>query len=148
MARLNLSLCLLITILLFSCNRNTGKEPKEEEVAIKTDPSNTTNADPNNITAEEPFKNQPNEFCTIIRKLDVSNYAPDLKIDENKIYPKKYCLLDVCLEHITNSGLIINLGENNENAWATFAVIKVFESENDMLSYSEKYKVRDILMED
>ena len=137
-------LSLLISLVFISCNRNTSDSENEEET-ISNNNVILDNSDPSNITESEPFRNQPNEFCTIIRKLEVEYYAPGKKLDENKSYPDKYCLLDVCLDNINNDALIINLGDSTEIANATYAIIKVFESEEETRSYEQKYAIKDVV---
>lgn len=137
---------LLSGFVFFSCNRTISKTEKEEEEYSSGD--FLDNSDPSNITESEPFRNQPNEFCTIIRKMEVELYAPEKKLDENKSYPKKYCLLDVCLDKITNDGLIINLGDSTQTANATYAIIKIFETVEETRAYENKFAIKDVLYEE
>jgi len=137
-------LMLLLCFVFFSCNRNTPNNEKEEEYSSNNNEI-LDNFDPSNITESEPFRNQPNEFCSIIRKLEVEYYAPGKKLEENKLYPDKYCLLDVCLVNINNDALIINLGDSTEIANATYAIIKIFETEEETRSYEIKYAIKDVV---
>ena len=140
-----ISYLILVTGLVFlSCNRTTSTTEKEE-VFVSSSDEVSDNSDPSNITETEPFRNQPNEFCTIIRKLEVEYYAPGKKLDEHTSYPDKYCLLDVCLENITNNALIINLGDSTEIANANYAIIKIFESEEETRAYESKFGIKDVL---
>lgn len=141
------TIAILLTIVFYSCDRNTSNQKTETDYESKTGNS-FTNSDPSNITTEEPFKNQPNEFCTIIRKLEVELYAPEKKLDENISYPKKYCLLDVCLDHIDNDALIVDLGDSTQTANATYALIKVFETFEETKAYEIKYGIKDVVYEE
>lgn len=137
-------LTLLITLSIIGCNRNTADSDTEEEIQSDNNEM-LDNSDPSNITASEPFRNQPNEFCTIIRKLEAEYYAPGKKLDENKSYPEKYCLLDVCLDNITNDALIIDLGDSTSTANANYAIIKIFESEEETKEYERKFGIKDVV---
>ncbi len=146
MTKTFLLLILLLNFIFFSCNRTNSNAKSDEEYSTNNDDI-SDNSDPSNITVSEPFRNQPNEFCTIIRKLEVEYYSPGKKLEENRSYPKKYCLLDVCLENITNDALIINLGDSTETANANYAIIKIFESEEETREYENKFAIKDVLYE-
>lgn len=127
-------------IFLSACNRNTAKDANvEREVTIEQPKV----MDANLITPEDPFKNQPNEFCTVIRKLDISYYAPNQEVEDISQYPKKYCLLDVCLDGMSSNGNVINLGGEDEIVTSSYELIKVFDSYEEAKAYVEKYKIVD-----
>ena len=144
----SISLLILSVSILTSCGRNNNSSGKEENV--KTDEIEITQPvikDKTLITPEEPFKNQPNEFCTVIRKLDASYYAQGQTIEDVNAFPKKYCLLDVCLEIVNPNGMIINLGDDDEVVTTSFELIKVFETEAEAKNYAEQYKIVDFKWE-
>ncbi len=134
------SIIVLATI--SSCGRKTADEaaPTSDSVTIEQPEIR----DATLITPEEPFKNQPNEFCTVIRKLDISYYAPNKQVEDVTAFPSKYCLLDVCLETINPNGMVINLGDDNEVVTTSFELIKVFESELEAKGYAAQYKIIDV----
>lgn len=130
--------------LMVSCGRNTGTATRESSVeSAKPDLSDTSL-----ITPEQPFKNQPNEFCTVVRKLDASYYARDKNIEDPSAYPKKYCLIDVCLEHVSMDDMTIDLGEDGESVTTVFKLIKVFDSYEEAKAYVEQYKIVDYKFEE
>src|SRR5262245_57838480 len=99
----------LALIFCVSCGRKTSgeKEPGEEQEITAPVIKDATS-----ITPEDPFRNQPNDLCTIIRKLDISYYSPQTVTDDPSSFPEKYCLLDICLETIDPNGTTINIGED------------------------------------
>ncbi|MEZ5015019.1 MAG: hypothetical protein R2794_12075 [Chitinophagales bacterium] len=127
-------------ILCISCNRNTGEKNNTEDMELS---SNSLNEDPMNITAEDPFRNQPNALCTIIRKIGPSLYGgKDVQAAE------KYCLLDICIDNITNPDLTINLGDASTMVTAYFAVIKIFDSAEEAKQYAADHQIQDVLFTD
>ncbi len=124
-----------------ACNQKSAENSSSESAII------TNNENPKNITPEYPFKNQPNEFCTIIRKLDISYYEPKKEIENISDHPKKYCLLDVCLDEVTYNGLVINLGDSTETVTVNYSLIKVFETEDEAKNYADKYGIKDVVYE-
>lgn len=140
----------LLTIFLFAgvfcvgCNRNTStSDPVEESSTIQ--PAIT---DAELITPEAPFKNQPNEFCTVIRKLDISYYDPKKEVEDISVYPKKYCLLDVCLDAPSSNGNIINLGDEGDMITSSYELIYVFNTVEEAKQYAEKHNIIDVLFEE
>ena len=131
----------LLILFISSCGRKTNDEPTSIE---SIDIEQPILQDETLITPEEPFKNQPNEFCTVIRKLDISYYAPSKQVEDVTQFPTKYCLLDVCLEKINPNGMVINLGDDNEVVTTSFELIKVFESELEAKGYAANYKIIDV----
>lgn len=119
-----------------SCNRNTsGNEEKttaHEQKKIEPE-----------ITPDDPFRNQPNNFCTIIRKLEVTYYDPAIQTDDPSSYPQKYCLLDVCLDDPDNSSGILNIGDSIDMMNTYYQLIKVFDSKEEARAYAEKYQIKD-----
>lgn len=139
---------LLSVSVLASCGRTTSSSEKEENsTTAEIDITQPIIKDKTLITPEEPFKNQPNEFCTVIRKLDASYYATGQTIEDVNAFPKKYCLLDVCLEIVNPNGMVINLGDDDEVVTTSFELIKVFETEAEAKSYVEQYKIVDFKWE-
>ncbi len=137
-------ICILfISLFMYApaCNQKSAENTNNESVV------STNNENPKNITPEVPFKNQPNEFCTVIRKLDISYYEPKKEIENVSGHPKKYCLLDVCLDEISNNGLIINLGDSMETVTVNYSLIKVFETVDEAKTYADKYGIKDIVYE-
>jgi hypothetical protein len=130
-------------ILFLSCNRKTSEKNSDENSVISGN-----NYDDGNINYEDPFKNQSNEFCTVIRKLEVSYYDPDKDVEDITTYPKKYCLLDVCIDKIDNEDMIINLGDTIQTAYAVFSLIKVFDNYEEAKAYEIRYGIKDVLYED
>lgn len=143
----NLLIAATSVMVLASCNRTTTPE-KQGSDAISSEAITPGAIDPTVISAEEPFKNQPSEFCTVIRKLDISFYAPNKSVDDVSAFPKKYCLLDICLEQPGSSGMVVNLGDETEIVTADFELIKVFESSDEAKAYAEKYKIIDAVFEE
>lgn len=135
---------LLILSTVVSCGRKTsdGPDVNGEPEIILSEATDTTS-----ITAEDPFRNQPNELCTIIRKLDVSYYSPKTVVEDISQYPKKYCLLDICLDKVDNADMTISLGEEGETVTTTFELIRIFEDEASAKIYAEKYKISDVKWE-
>ena len=133
---------IIVLAAISSCGRKTADEgaPTSDSVTIEQ----PVIKDATLITPEEPFKNQPNEFCTVIRKLDISYYAPNKQVEDVTAFPSKYCLLDVCLETINPNGMVINLGDDNEVVTTSFELIKVFESELEAKGYAAQYKIIDV----
>ncbi|HMU70423.1 MAG TPA: hypothetical protein PKC38_10450 [Chitinophagales bacterium] len=129
-----------------SCNRTTGKEENNTDEATESTSTSRTK-DPNIITVDDPFKNQPNVFCTVIRNLDISYYAPEKTVDDVAAYPKKCCLLDVCLDQPGSSGMVVNLGDDTEIVTADFELIKVFDSADEARAYAEKHQIQDAIFE-
>lgn len=115
-----------------SCNRQTNS---------KEEPNNMIREIIPEITTEEPFKNQPNELCTIIRKLNSEIYAPE----EQTTLPPKYCLLDICLENNANSNGVINIGDSTEQVNTYFQLIKIFNTEEEMLNYVSEHGIKDVV---
>ncbi len=137
---------LVFTALAFlgvGCNRNTGTEERDSSQDVEILQPAITDA--NLITPEDPFRNQPNEFCTVIRKLDISYYAPEKSVDDVTVFPQKYCLLDVCLDGPSSNGNVVNLGEGNDVVTSSYELIKVFDSYEEAKAYAEKYKIVDVL---
>ncbi|MBK8489025.1 MAG: hypothetical protein KBF51_11205 [Chitinophagales bacterium] len=135
-----------ISIYFAACNRPTAEErktetPEEKNVVI----SNDVQA---RITAENPFENQPNEFCTIIRKLEVLQYAPNLSEEELNAspHPPKYCLLDICLDDDETSVHMINLGDEKEQIMTAYKVITLFPSADSARVYATQYKIVDVVV--
>lgn len=144
----SISILLLSASILFGCGRNTNSSTNEEKTSTEEiEITQPVIKDETLITPEEPFKNQPNEFCTVIRKLDASYYAQGQAIEDVNAFPKKYCLLDVCLEVVNPNGMIINLGDDDEVVTTSFELIKVFETEAEAKSYAEQYKIVDFKWE-
>lgn len=141
-----LFLGVVMVVLGGGCNRNTttdaGGEADEMEMV---QPAIT---DANLITPEEPFKNQPNAFCTVIRKLDISYYAPEQTVEDVSTFPKKYCLLDVCLDGPSSNDNVVNLGEGDDMVTSSYELIKVFDSYAEAKAYAEKFKIVDVLFEE
>jgi hypothetical protein len=138
----------LSAVFIAACGRKTNEQNNEaittnNEVEI-TQP---VIKDKTLITPEDPFKNQPNEFCTVIRKLDISYYAPEKEVSDVTAYPEKYCLLDVCLEVTNPNSLSVNLGDGDEVVTTAYELIKVFESEGEAKAYAERWKVLDVKWE-
>ena len=142
MKKLFLVLCGLLVII-YSCNRKTADSNSEDNSV-----SSGNNYDAANITYEDPFKNQPTEFCTVIRKLTVNYYEPERNLEDINAYPKKYCLLDVCIDKIDNQILVINLGDSIQSANAIFSLIKVFDSYEETKAYEIKYGIKDVVYEE
>lgn len=141
-----ISLISINIIILTGCGRNaSNEEPKELDNVQITQPEIK---DPTLITPTDPFKNQPNEFCTVIRKLDISYYDAKNQVEDANKFPKKYCLLDVCLENVDPNGFIINLGDDDEVVTTAFELIKVFETTAETKAYVEQYKIVDVKWED
>lgn len=144
----SISILLLSVSILIGCGRNTNSSANEEKTSTEEiEITQPVIKDETLITPEEPFKNQPNEFCTVIRKLDASYYAQGQAIEDVNAFPKKYCLLDVCLEIVNPNGMIINLGDDDEVVTTSFELIKVFETEAEAKSYVEQYKIIDFKWE-
>ena len=134
-----------LSLLLFnSCGRKTSDTNETEEVVIETPIIKDTTS----ITAEDPFKNQPNELCTMIRNLDISYYSPTTVTDDASAFPKKYCLLDICLETVDPGAPTINIGEDGETVSTTFQLIKIFNSYDEAKAYADKYKIGDVKWEE
>ncbi len=133
----------VFVLTIYGCNRSPSK-PNSDNAPISVGNNN----DPQNITYDDPFKNQPTEFCTVIRKLEVNYYDPEKNAEDLSEYPKKYCLLDVCIDNIDNSGLVINLGDSLQIANAVFSLIKVFESYEEAKAYELKYGIIDAFYEE
>ncbi len=128
----------------FSCNRTTTADKnKETENSLRAEHYYST------TTAENPFEYQPNEFCTVIRKIDVTRYAPEKEISENELrnFPPRYCLLDVCLDNDERSSLVVNLGDSSEQVMATFQIIKVFDTETEARDYASQHGIKDVVIE-
>lgn len=133
--------------LTFSCNRPTQQEPNSESVTEeKIIISNDVQA---RITADAPFENQPNEFCTVIRKLEVSQYAPNLSEEELNAspHPPKYCLLDVCLDADETSVHQLNLGDETEQIMSAYKVISIFPDADSARNYTLRYKIVDAVID-
>lgn len=128
-----------------ACNRNTSS-PETATEEVNTEQPKITNVDL--ISPEDPFKNQPNALCTVIRKLDISYYAPEQNVDDITAYPKKYCLLDVCLNGPSSNGNIVNLGGEDEIVTSSYELIKVFNSVDEVKAYVEKFKISDVVYEE
>lgn len=142
----------IATITLFGCGRKATTETDDTTSSTPTTETTNSNKEPRVkdetlITSDDPFKNQPNTFCTVIRKLDISYYAPEKQIDDVRAFPKKYCLLDVCLEKIDPNGMIINLGDENEVVTSSFELIKIFDTEAEARNYVAKYQITDVVWE-
>ncbi len=138
----------LIGLCLCACNRPTASErkseiPEEKKVII----SNEINA---RITADNPFENQPNTFCTIIRRLEVSQYAPNLSEEELNAspHPPKYCLLDICLDADETSVHMINLGDTAEQIMTAYKVIALFPTPDSAKNYAARYNIIDVVFND
>jgi hypothetical protein len=89
------------------------------------------------ISAEDPFEGQPNEFCTIIRKLPASDIGTNTD---------QYCLLDVCLDEDETTVLSIDIGDGEEQIIAAYKLIKVFQSAEEAQQYAREYKIVDVLI--
>ncbi len=139
----NFIFILFVLLMGFGCGRKTAEE-KETTIDDNTTIEQPDIKDETLITPEEPFKNQPNEFCTVIRKLDISYYAPGKQVEDVNAFPQKYCLLDVCLDKVDPNGMIINLGDDDEVVTTSFELIKIFETENEAKVYAERYKIIDV----
>ena len=139
------NLIYIITVLLLaSCGRNRSDSSETEEPEIE----NPIIKDTTSITAEDPFRNQPNELCTMIRKLDISYYSPTTVTDAASAFPKKYCLLDICLETVDPAAMTINIGEDGETVSTTFQLIKIFNSYDDAKAYADEFKIQDVKWEE
>lgn len=124
-----------------SCNRKTADTQPAEETLSGIE-SKTIIPE---ISAEEPFKNQPNELCTVIRKLDIHYYAPEKNVEDASAYPMKYCLLDICLDDESNYSGIVNLGDSVEAINTIYQLIKVFETDEEAKAYALQYGIKDML---
>ncbi len=80
----------------------------------------------------------------MIRKLDISYYSPSTITDDASAFPKKYCLLDICLETIDPGAMTINIGEDGETVSTTFELIKIFDSYDEAKAYADKYQIQDV----
>lgn len=123
-----------------SCNRKTADTGNNNENLTGIE-SKTIIPE---ITAEEPFKNQPNELCTVIRRLDIGYYDPEKNVEDVTQYPEKYCLLDICLDDESNYSGIVNIGDSIEPVNTIFQLIKVFDTDEEAKAYAEKYQVKDV----
>ncbi|MBC8045667.1 MAG: hypothetical protein H7Y00_02630 [Fimbriimonadaceae bacterium] len=134
-----LAVIIAITFLFYnsSCNRQTATN---EETTSQTE---TKEMVPE-ITPDDPFKNQPNELCTIIRKLEITYYDPKKSVEDPLQYPQKYCLIDICLDDPDNNSGIVNIGDSIEPINTIFQLVKVFDTEEEARAYSAKYGVKDI----
>ena len=130
-----------------SCNRTTSKD-QNLQADMETETIQPAITDAGLITPAEPFKNQPNKLCTVIRKLDISYYNPKKEVEDVSQYPKKYCLLDVCLDGPSSNGNIVNLGGADEMVTSSYELIKVFNSYEETKSYVEKYLIEDVVYEE
>ena len=133
--------------ILAACNRKTTADhgtKTENDTAVARDVFGN-NDSPSNATPDNPFKNQPNAMCTVIRRIDVSLYDPKTAHEASDLsqYPPKYCLLDVCLDEITNPDLSVNLGDSTENVNATFHCMKIFNDVQEARNYAMKYNIID-----
>lgn len=133
---------IFVMITIAGCGRKTADEAELQNESVSIEQPEIKDA--TLITPEEPFKNQPNEFCTVIRKLAISYYAPNKQVEDATAFPAKYCLLDICLEKIDPNAMIINLGDDDEVVTTSFELIKIFESELEAKGYAEKYKIIDV----
>jgi hypothetical protein len=139
---------LLSAFFVAACGRKTNEQGNEENTTgNEVEITQPVIKDKTLITPEDPFKNQPNEFCTVIRMLDISYYAPDKTVDDVSAFPKKYCLLDVCLEVTNPNSLSVNLGEGDEVVTTAYELIKVFESEAEAKAYAGKFGIVDVKWE-
>jgi hypothetical protein len=138
-------LVVLVCIGAASCSRKTSTSNGSD---TKSDVY-TNNESPLNITESDPFKNQPNELCTVIRKLTIAQYDHDasLKVTDLSAYPEKYCLLDVCLDSISNTDRVINLGDSTESVNSNYALIKVFETVDDAKAYASAHHITDAVFQ-
>jgi len=130
---------------MISCGRKTSDENTEpvEEITTINSTSDTTL-----ITAEDPFKNQPNELCTVIRKLNINYYSPETVTSDPDTFPKKYCLLDICLELVDPGAMTLDIGEEGEIVTTTCKVIKVFDSYEATKAYADKFGINDVKYEE
>jgi hypothetical protein len=123
-----------------SCNRKTADTGNTEELLTGVESKQIIPE----ITADEPYKNQPNELCTVIRKLDISYYDPGKNVDDVSEYPDKYCLLDICLDDGSNYSGIVNIGDSIEPINTIFQLIKVFETDEEAKMYAQKFGIKDM----
>lgn len=138
-----------ISLLVFctACNRTTSKEQSREQEG-SADINQPIITDASLITPTDPFRNQPNKLCTVIRKLDISYYSPKTEVDDVSKYPKKYCLLDVCLDGQSSNGNIVNLGGEDEMVTSSYELIKVFDSYAETKAYVDQYLIEDVVFEE
>jgi hypothetical protein len=113
-----------------SCNRNSGGSDE----ALETGAALRNMA---KISADDPFEGQPNEFCTVIRKLPASDIGST---------SDQYCLLDVCLDDDETTILSIDLGDGEEQIMAAYKLIKVFQSAEEAQQYALKYRIVDVVI--
>lgn len=137
-----------VFFLVSACNRPTKNDrqttlPEEKKVDITQDVTAR-------ITANNPFENQPNEFCTVIRKLEVLQYAPNTSEEELNAspHPPKYCLLDVCLDADETSVHMLNLGDESEQIMSAYKVICIFPNADSAVAYASRYKIIDVVITD
>ncbi|MFN3939030.1 MAG: hypothetical protein ACK4IY_00495 [Chitinophagales bacterium] len=130
------------------CNRPTKND---RQAAMPTEKkAEITQEVTARISADNPFENQPNAFCTVIRKLDVMQYAPGTSEEELNAapHPPKYCLLDVCLDADETSIHILNLGDDTEPIMSAYKVICIFPSVDSAIAYAKKYQIIDVVIAD
>jgi hypothetical protein len=132
----------VITVVFYacSCNRKTAKTEAEDTSARGIHATGITPE----ISADDPFRNQPNDLCTIIRRLDILYYDPEKNVDDPSAYPEKYCLLDICLDDTSNYSGIVNIGDSIEPINTIFQLVKVFDSEDEARTYAAKYGIKDM----
>jgi len=127
------SMLLILAILSISasCNKNgSSGESANNENNIENNRAK--------ITADNPFEGQPNEFCTVIRRV------PGQEIGESE---DAYCLIDVCLDEDETTIYSINLGTIEEPVLAAYKLIKVFETPQAALEYAGQFSIVDVVME-
>ncbi len=129
---------LAFCFILLSCNRKTNTDN-----AVVVEKKEIINE----ITDDDPFKDQPNELCTIIRKLNVTHYDPAKEVDYNNLssYPEKYCLLDICLEETSNSAGTLNIGDESQPVTVSYQLIKIFNSVEKAQEYASKHQIKDVI---
>lgn len=121
-----LLLLLAITSLAASCHRSGSDETSDVVDNTAT------------ITADDPFKGQPNTFCTVIRRVP----AQEINRDSSMV-----CLLDVCLDDEEIPVYSINLGTNDDPVMAYYKLIKVFESPAEAMVYAVEFGIQDVLID-
>lgn len=89
------------------------------------------------ITEDEPFKNQPNDFCTVIRQLPAFELGDSID---------RYCLLDICLDDDEQSLLTIDLGDSEESITANYTLAKVFLTAEEAMQYAHQYGIKDVVI--
>ncbi len=112
-----------------SCNRNNSGNGNSGAAAADNF---------SKIDATAPFEGQPNNFCTVIRKVAAS----ELGKEQDCI-----CLLDVCLDEDETPVYSVNLGTAEEPVLAAYKLIKIFDSRQEALSYAAEYQIVDVVID-